>query len=275
MLNSYIIPEGPTQISFSGGRTSGYMLHEILRTNGDLPDRCKVVFSNTGREMPETLDFVQECSKRWNVPIVWVEDAKRVKGQPIFNVVSHNSCSRNGEPFARLIQRKKACPDQSKRFCTEHLKILCSRRYLISIGWKQWTNALGIRADEAHRKVPSPDKRVTRWYPLEDVTKGMVNAFWKSMPFDLKVKQGLGNCDGCFLKSEATLAALARDYPDRHRWWQQQEEAASALTKSPNGARFRKSFTRKELGDFVQRQGDWIFDDKEYLCQADDGECTG
>ena len=111
MLNSYLIPKGLTQISFSGGRTSGYMLHEILRANGDLPDRCKVVFSNTGREMPETLDFVQECSERWNVPIVWVEDAERVKGQPIFDVVSHNSCSRNGEPFARLIQRKKACPD--------------------------------------------------------------------------------------------------------------------------------------------------------------------
>jgi len=274
-MRGYTLPQGNVQISFSGGRTSAYMLHQILAVNDGLPDRAKVVFSNTGREMPETLDFVQECSDQWNVPIVWVEDAERVEGQPIFDVVSHNSASRNGEPFARLIQRKKACPDQSKRFCTEHLKILCARRYLMSIGWTQWTNALGIRADEAHRKVPSPDKRVTRWYPLEDVTKNMVNAFWRSMPFDLKVKQGLGNCDGCFLKSEATLAALARDYPERHQWWQDQEAAATALTKSAGGARFRKAFTRKELGNTVARQGDWIFDTQEGFCQADHGECTG
>ncbi len=274
-MRGYTLPKGNVQISFSGGRTSAYMLHQIIAVNGELPDRVKVVFSNTGREMPETLDFVQECGERWNVPIVWVEDAERIEGRPIFDVVSHNSASRNGEPFSRLIQRKKACPDQSKRFCTEHLKILCARRYLMSIGWREWSNGLGIRADEAHRKAPSPDKRVTRWYPLEDVTKEMVNAFWHTMPFDLNVAQGLGNCDGCFLKSEATLAALARDHPKRHQWWQDQEAAASALTKSAGGARFREAYTRKQLGDMVSRQGDWIFDTQGALCQADDGDCTG
>ena len=30
-----------------------------------------------------------------------------------------------------------------------------------------------------------------------------------------------------------------------------------------------------ELGDFVNRQADWIFDEVDYFCQADDGECTG
>jgi len=272
---TFTLPEGPVQISFSGGRTSAYMLHQILAFNGALPDRAKVVFSNTGREMPETLDFVQECGDRWNVPIVWVEDAKRVRGRALFDVVSHNSASRKGQPFSRLIERKKACPDQSKRFCTEHLKILPARRFLISLGWENWTNAVGIRADEAHRKKPSPDKRVTRWYPLENVGKHDVDRFWRSQPFDLRVKEGLGNCDGCFLKSEATLAALARDHPERHAWWAAQEARASGLTASPGGARFREAYTRAELGEMVLRQGDWIFDTEGALCQADHGECTG
>ena len=270
---TFTLPEGPVQISFSGGRTSAYMLHQILAFNGALPDRAKVVFSNTGREMPETLDFVQEVGHRWDVPIVWVEDSRRV-GSALFDVVTHNSASREGEPFTRLIERKKACPDQSKRFCTEHLKILPARRFLLSLGWKNWTNAVGIRADEAHRKKPSPDKRVTRWYPLEDVTKRDVNRFWRSQPFDLNVKDGMGNCDGCFLKSEATLAALARDYPERHAWWAAQEARASALTRSPGGARFREAYTRAELGSMVSRQVDWIFATDGALCQADDGECT-
>ena len=46
------------QIAFSGGRTSAYMLHHILEANGGLPERVEVTFQNTGREMPQTLDFV-------------------------------------------------------------------------------------------------------------------------------------------------------------------------------------------------------------------------
>ena len=271
---TFTLPEGPVQISFSGGRTSAYMLHQILAFNGALPDRAKVVFSNTGREMPETLDFVQEVGHRWNVPIVWVEDAKR-GGNTLFDVVSHNSASREGEPFSRLIERKKACPDQSKRFCTEHLKILPARRFLLALGWKNWTNAVGIRADEAHRKKLSTDKRVTRWYPLDGVTVDHIHLFWGAQPFDLRVKDGLGNCDGCFLKAEETLAALARDHPKRHAWWEAQEALASGLTASPGGARFRAAYTRAELGEMVLRQGDWIFEAEGALCQAVHGECTG
>lgn len=275
-MRGYTLPAGNVQISFSGGRTSAYMLHQILAVNGDFdPKRVQVIFSNTGREMPETLDFVQECSERWSVKIVWVEDAERGVSGPLFDVVSHNSASRNGEPFKRLIQRKKACPDQSKRFCTEHLKILPARRYLMSLGWTSWSNATGIRADEPHRLKPSPDKRVVKWYPLEDVTVDTVMNFWQAMPFDLRVPKGLGNCDGCFMKSEATLAALARDYPERHQWWEDMEGLATSLTKSPGGARFREAFTRSELGGFVERQGDWIFNTEDALCQADHGECTG
>ena len=266
-MRSYTLPSGNVQISFSGGRTSAYMLHQILAVNGDLPDRCRVVFSNTGREMPETLDFVHECGERWNVPITWVEDAERIDGQPIFNVVSHNSASRDGKPFSDLIVRKSAVPNQAQRFCTEHLKILPARRYLMSLGWKYWCNALGIRADEAHRKKPSPDKRVERWFPLEDVTKDIVNNFWSKMPFDLKVESGFGNCDGCFLKSEASLAALTRLHPDRAELWQRQEDISGHL--------FRNNYSRNELTSMVKRQGDWIFYQEDALCQADHGECTG
>jgi len=268
MTNPYTLPDGSVQISFSGGRTSAYMLHQIAESNGGIPDRAKVVFANTGREMPETLDFVQEVSDRWGIPVVWVEDAPR-GGDGIFQVVSHNSASRNGEPFADLIRRKKAVPNQDQRFCTENLKILPARRYLMSLGWKEWTNAIGIRADEARRVKASPDKRVTRWFPLHDagVSKADVLNFWARQPFDLRVREGMGNCDGCFLKSEAQLAALAREYPDNHAWWERMEAQA--------GARFRKEYSRKELRQYVERQGDWIFDTDGALCQASGGECTG
>lgn len=278
-MSHYALPDGNVQISFSGGRTSAYMLHQIAESNGGVPDRCKVVFANTGREMPQTLDFVQEVTDRWSIPVAWVEYLDEA---PRFAVVSHNSANRDGEPFAALIKRRKFLPNQQARFCTGDLKIKPSARYLVSLGWQQWTSALGIRADEAQRVKREPQKeRWQRWYPLADagVSKRDVMAFWRSQPFDLclpnvKGNTALGNCDGCFLKSEATLAMLARDYPERHAWWERMEAEATEATTAA-AARFRNEYTRQSVREFVERQGDWIFNTEGVLCQADGGECTG
>ena len=65
---------GPAIISFSGGRTSAFMLWRILQAHGGtLPADVVVAFSNTGREMPKTLDFVAECALRWSVHVHWLE----------------------------------------------------------------------------------------------------------------------------------------------------------------------------------------------------------
>jgi hypothetical protein len=98
------------------------------------------------------------------------------------------------------------------------------------------------------------------------VSKADVLSFWSKQSFDLMVSKGLGNCDGCFLKSEATLAALSRDYPERSAWWETQEAKV--------GGTFRKDFSRFGLRSFVEKQGDWIFDSEDALCQKDGGECT-
>ena len=50
--------QGPAIISFSGGRTSAYMLWRILQAHdGELPPDVHVIFANTGREMEGTLRF--------------------------------------------------------------------------------------------------------------------------------------------------------------------------------------------------------------------------
>ncbi|GFZ63690.1 hypothetical protein PSE10B_02120 [Pseudomonas amygdali pv. eriobotryae] len=52
-----------TVVSFSGGRTSAYMLRQVLDADDDLDDLI-VTFANTGKEHPATLDFVNECARR-------------------------------------------------------------------------------------------------------------------------------------------------------------------------------------------------------------------
>ena len=271
-MSQYILPNGNVQIAFSGGRTSAYMLHEILKANGGLPERVQVLFQNTGREMPQTLDFVQEVGDRWNVPIVWLE----YRGsKPWFEQVSHNSASRNGEPFDTLISKRKMLPNTAMRFCTVEMKIKTARRYCRGLGWKHWHTARGIRHDEKHRATASTDKVISNWHPLVDagVTKQDIGAFWRSQPFGLRLPHidngnPFGNCDGCFLKSESSKAALIRQYPDRAKWWADHEQKIEA--------NFRDGMPLSQLADFVGRQGDWIFDvENGALCQADDGECTG
>lgn len=260
------------QIAFSGGRTSAYMLHQILAANGGLPDRCVVAFQNTGREMTQTLDFVQEVGSRWRVKIVWLEYRSK---KPWYEIVSHNSASRSGEPFDALIVKKKMLPNTAMRFCTAEMKVKTARRYCRGLNWSHWSTARGIRHDEKHRAKTSKDKVITNWHPLvaANVTKHEVAQFWRGMDWGLKlphIDRGnpFGNCDGCFLKSEASKALLIREYPDRAKWWADQEIKI--------GATFRDKMDLTQLASFVDRQGDWIFDDQNgALCQADDGECTG
>ena len=71
---NYILPTGNVQISFSGGRTSGFMLHQILEANNGLPDCSKVIFSNTGREMPQTLDYVAASDGIYRVTLTPLTD---------------------------------------------------------------------------------------------------------------------------------------------------------------------------------------------------------
>lgn len=279
-MNYYLLPDGNVQIAFSGGRTSAYMLREILDANGGIPDRAVVTFQNTGREMPETLDFVQEVGARWGVNIVWLE----YRGvMPLFEVVSHNSAARDGEPFDALIRKRMYLPNQQMRFCTIELKIRTAKRYLMSLGWRHWTNCVGIRADEPHRlNKPKPKDRWTVWTPLADAGIGShhVGDFWRAQPFDLRLPNvggncWLGNCDGCFLKSEANIAAFTRDFPERAAWWERAEATATALTGSASAAFFSKRYTRAGMREYMERQGDWALSTDGALCQKSDGECTG
>lgn len=277
-MNQYKLPDGNVAIAFSGGRTSAYMLHKILEDNGDLPKRAVVSFQNTGREMPETLDFVQECADRWSVKVVWLEYQSI---NPRFSVVNHNTASRDGEPFEALIRKRKFLPNRVARFCTAEMKVHCLSRYLKSLGWDRWVLARGLRADEPKRlKGAPPRERYTHWHPLAEanVSRRDVSEFWSRQPFTLRLpdvdgRTQLGNCDGCFLKSEASRAALARDYPERAAWWSRMETLAREISSRPSSARFREDGDWSQMQDFVERQGDWVFEAEGALCQASGGEC--
>jgi 3'-phosphoadenosine 5'-phosphosulfate sulfotransferase (PAPS reductase)/FAD synthetase len=240
MSNPYEI-NVPTCISFSGGRTSAFMLYKVLQAHQmSLPSDAKVIFANTGKEEEATLKFVNECSKRWNVPITWLEYIE-IDNEHSFKVVDYETASRNGEPFEQIIKHfNNALPNGRARYCSSNLKTRTFYRYLKSIGWDEWESFIGIRADEPKRVVkfranPNPEgKHETVFLPLaqDNVSSKDVSNFWKAQDFDLGLpningKTMHGNCDLCMLKPKAQILSLIQEKPERALWWIKQEEEAS------------------------------------------------
>lgn len=259
-----------TAISFSGGRTSAYMLWRVLQSNGGLPDGVEVCFANTGKEMEETLEFVRDCALHWGVPIRWVEYRNDEKG---YALVDFDTASRNGEPFAALIAKRQYLPNPVTRFCTVELKIRAMHKHLKSLGWKDgdgWDQMVGIRADEQRRvsKIrarPSPETvKETMILPLADagITKIDVSNFWRSQPFDLKLHNNNGvtmhgNCDLCFLKGANQVFTLIKEKPSRAIWWAAQESLSLSLSSKPSGAVFRSERpSYQRMHDYALAQDD-------------------
>lgn len=223
--------ELPFVISFSGGRTSAFMLAKIIEAHGGtMPAGGHVCFANTGREHEETLVFVEACARNMGIAIHWVErDFTQESG---VRTVDFASASRNGEPFEQLIKKKKTLPNFIRRFCTEELKVRAIAKHMKSIGVAEGTMVVGLRADEPRRVARvRGDVRGGFDYvvPIADAghTIEDVNRFWSSMPYDLKLPgndRAFGNCDLCFLKGKRIQERVLRAEPDRAAWWQRMEE---------------------------------------------------
>lgn len=330
---SYLI-KGPALISFSGGRTSAYMLHEILKAHGGtLPNDVVVAFANTGKEREETLRFVHECASRWGVYVHWVEwrpkktdrephweawaavlvmrrlrqaweigelvDVKAISaaaesviapveewwrdaaarcGNAGYELVSPNSASRAGEPFAGLIAAKGFLPNRGAGYCSIELKGRTIRNFLQKErGWKRWSSVIGLRADEQDRVMAVKDRNRKGgdcWrsvMPLNEAgvtRKGHIRPFWAAQDFDLGLWDYEGNCDFCWKKHDRKLLRIMRDGRSAE-WWLNQE--AISPSADPNGRRFILDYTFADLAQRVANEPEFGLSEMEV--DDHDAEC--
>ena len=264
-MNPFAINE-PTCISFSGGRTSAYMLYRVLEAHGmRLPDQAIVCFANTGKEEEATLKFVHDCETNWNVKIHWLEFQAE---QPKYKTVDFASAARKGEPFTELILKKNYLPNPVARFCTEELKVKTIDRHIQSLGIEDITTMVGVRADEP-RRLPKLRGRGLK-VPLADagVVQHDVQTFWQSQPFDLGLTfrngvTALGNCDLCFLKGPEQIMGLVKDKPSRAQWWADQEKAIGATFRSDRPSYF-------SMMQYINQQADMFNSDGTISCFCGD-----
>ena len=281
MGNPYLIPS-PSLISFSGGRTSGYMLKKIIDAhNGELPEDMYVVFANTGKEMPQTLDFIKDCADKWDVHIHWIElydvDDSKDDEQPFifkYKLTDYDNASRNGEPFEKLIEHYGKLPNATNRFCTYLLKQKAIVWFERMMGYKDIDQVIGLRADEPRRVYRIKDRKSNTFYhtPLYEakVTQKDIQTFWKQSNFDLNLlatdKHTLfGNCDMCFLKGKSQLLEMMKHREDLADWWIEKEKQTGKTFK------YDISYEQMiEIKNHQDRQQSLFFDDESVDCFCHD-----
>lgn len=232
-VNPYLIGARAC-VSFSGGRSSAYMLRHIVDAyNGTLPPYVVPVFANTGKEREETLRFVHDCETHWNVKVRWVEWRDSKQG---FEEVGYNSASRDGEPFKALIAKKGMPPNWQARFCTQYLKVQAMTAFMAAQGFERgYLEVIGLRHDEGLRimKMMERNERDGRLCiaPMAKAkaTLSDVMAHWRAQPFDLALQSGEGNCDLCFLKGRGLRKELIRRRPQSAQWWINEEQSVNGF----------------------------------------------
>ncbi|MCA7883202.1 Nin-like protein [Burkholderia contaminans] len=251
--NPYFL-DSPSQFGFSGGRSSAYMLAKTVKAHGGkLPDDVYVTFHNTGKERPETLEFVRDVGLYLGVHVYWTEFTGVYGSGLSWRLTDFEHAERNGEPFDRVIEYYRQyrniekgeppiLPNPANRMCTDRMKIKAASWFMRERGYDEWEAIIGVRADEErryHKRMAANDRGSDRWtnyMPMfaDGVTKPMVNAFWKSMPFDLRLDPNSdeGNCDACFLKAEHKIVRIFMKRPEAAEWWIRQERET--------GQRFRQ-----------------------------------
>lgn len=213
--------------TFSGGRTSAFM-GQFLNTYEKYKDFDKVfVFANTGKERIETLDFINECDKRWNLNVVWLEaDVIYEKGIGTnYKIVDYETASRKGQPFESMLN-KYPLPTNFASNCTRELKLAPINKFVKSLGYDEVYTAMGIRYDERHR-MSNTAKEQNIIYPLIDdiqVDNKFIRLWWDNQDFDLKLKDYEGNCDLCFKKSLKKRLTIIKENPETAKWWLKMEE---------------------------------------------------
>lgn len=203
-------------VSFSGGETSAYMAQWLWKHKQNEYEMI-FVFANTGQENEETYEFIENCSKEFSFPIIWIEAVTTPKhgvGQS-FKLVDFKTACREGGPFEAVIA-KHGIPNLKTPHCTRDLKQRPIEKYAKSIGWEEYYTAIGIREDESDRMNKNAlVKRLI--YPLIlmiPMSKPKINFWWSQQSFRLNLKGYQGNCKWCWKKSRAKLLTIAKETPN-------------------------------------------------------------
>ncbi|CDG95444.1 putative phosphoadenosine phosphosulfate reductase [Xenorhabdus bovienii str. puntauvense] len=205
-------------VSFSGGRTSAYLVY-LMEQRRQQGEDVRYVFMDTGAEHPMTYRFVREVVKFWDIPLVVLQaemnpqlgasngytvwEPKDIQRMPVL------------KPFSDMV-KKYGTPYIGGAFCTDRLKLRPFNAYCNDhFGRGNYQTWIGIRADEP-RRLNRKDS-IGYLADISDFDKQDVLDWWETQPFNLLIPEHLGNCVFCIKKSSKKIGLACQDEPGLKR----------------------------------------------------------
>lgn len=276
--------------SVSGGRTSMFMLEWLLKNKGPHQE-IKAVFANTSWEHFETIEFVNKCDKRWqqlyDFKLVWVEAVvNEGRVACTHKIVDYETCKKNKEVFSEMCS-KYGIPNINYPHCTRELKENPIHDYMNNVmmwGKGSYSTAIGIRVDEPRRikRNKTPYNKIyplVDWHPDQPDKLDIID-WWEDQEFDLNIPEHLGNCVGCFKKSNKKLLKVIRDAHDQFDNNLEKEHGHVGPNKiagehvSDPRVMYRGYKTKDDLVElFMQTPLEYLKDDTEEVSEGCSSSC--
>ncbi|WP_098715149.1 phosphoadenosine phosphosulfate reductase family protein [Acinetobacter baumannii] len=251
-------------ISFSGGRTSAYLVH-LFKSDPD----AHFVFMDTGAEHPATYQFIKDIVKHWGIDLVClrtVVNPEMGKGCG-YKVVGIDDLKQDLKPWEEMLS-KYGAPAYDIPYCTARMKTEPFEKYCNeTFGKNQFERWIGIRFDEPKRlpievleKLNLPiharaahQKSGFRYLAeICDLEKDQILDWWELQPFDLAITEHLGNCVFCIKKHLNKVALAAKDEPEMAAKWIGLTEGPTVRTGGRKHNHKRMYRERLHMSDVVE-----------------------
>lgn len=223
-------------VSFSGGETSAFMSQWLKKHYKKLGyENIVFVFANTGLENEQTLEFVHDCDRHFNLNVNWIEALvwQTIKKSSTFQIKDFETASRRGQPFEDVI-KKYGIPNMAYPHCTRELKQNPIKAFgKVYFSGEKYHTAIGIRTDEIDR-INAKRLENGYIYPLIEKNmipsnKSIINLYWSGMPFRLNLKGYQGNCITCWKKSDSKLYQIAKENENSFYFMNEMEQKYSKI----------------------------------------------
>lgn len=252
-------------ISFSGGETSAYMTWWVMNNARHMFSNILVSFANTSQESEQTLEFIEQFSNYFKIPVTWLEAVQNhgIRKSPDYRIVDFKTASRDGSVFEDSI-KKYGIPNAAFSHCTRSLKTDILKKHATDVLGKDFLVAIGIRNDEIDRMSSNPSVI----YPLikmKPMTKPQINKWWSEQPFRLKLKGYEGNCKWCWKKTLRKHLTLIKENPSVFDFPRRMEALYPRVgpefiknASSPNRVFFRGSHSTNDLFSQYEQKKDTL-----------------
>lgn len=225
-------------VTVSGGRSSARMARHIQTSEKFKAHNKIYVFANTGKERPETIEFLKNIERVWKMPLVKIEGVySEIMGVGVkYKIVDWEDLDMSGRVYKEAVKHKnkgefRGLPHKDAPYCSEMLKTLPCKKLCDEIfGVNNYKKAIGFRKEDIPKRITFSTLKLDdrRIFPLltdfkKPVSQIDLNKWWDKQPFKLELHGKYGNCEDCWKKSDAGLVDNIR-YGTRFIDWNRRME---------------------------------------------------